>query len=154
MSLAQALWSVTGSPLSPMILQLRFSNSGLRPARYPSSVVQTGVKSFGCENRIAQPLPIHLWKLIGPSVVWASKSGATSPSLSDMGVSFRHAALPRACDGAENPGVHRMPYCRSGFQGTLRPADPPVKCTSEPGRAPYRCGGARGAHRIGAHRRA
>jgi hypothetical protein len=33
--------------LSPMIFVLRLSNSGLRRASYPSSVVQTGVKSFG-----------------------------------------------------------------------------------------------------------
>jgi len=41
-------------------------------------VVQTGVKFFGCENKIAQPSPIHSWKLMGPSVVSAEKSGATS----------------------------------------------------------------------------
>ena len=42
--------------------------------------MQTGVKSFGCENRTAQESPIQSWKLIGPSVVSASKSGAVSPS--------------------------------------------------------------------------
>jgi hypothetical protein len=41
-------------------------------------VVQTGVKSFGCENRIAHPSPSHSWKLIVPSVVAAVKSGALS----------------------------------------------------------------------------
>ena len=40
--------------------------------------MQTGVKSFGCENRTAQESPIQSWNLIGPSVVWASKSGAVS----------------------------------------------------------------------------
>src|SRR5438067_12106559 len=44
---------------------------------YPSSVVQTGVKFFGCENRMAQPLPIHSWKLIFPWVVSAVKLGAS-----------------------------------------------------------------------------
>src|SRR5215471_7534126 len=43
---------------------------------YPSSVVHTGVKSLGCENRIAQPSPIQLWNSSGPSVVSALKSGA------------------------------------------------------------------------------
>ncbi len=62
----------------PMILQLRFSNSGCRPAMYPSSVVHTGVKSFGCENRMAQPLPIHSWKLMVPWDVSAMKLGASS----------------------------------------------------------------------------
>jgi hypothetical protein len=41
-------------------------------------VVQTGVKFFGCENKIAQPSPIHSWKLIGPSVVSAEKLGVSS----------------------------------------------------------------------------
>src|ERR1700745_4232392 len=46
---------------------------------YPSSVVQTGVKSFGCENKTAQELPIQSWNRIRPSLVSASKSGAVSP---------------------------------------------------------------------------
>src|SRR5665213_3268318 len=62
-----------------MILALRLSNSGLSRAIVPSSVVQTGVKSFGCENRTPQELPSHSWKRILPSVVSASKSGAVSP---------------------------------------------------------------------------
>src|SRR5579871_5549582 len=78
MSFCQREWSPTGSTLSPMILVLRFSNSGMSPAMYPSSVVHTGVKSFGCENRIAQPLPIQSWKLIVPWVVSAVKFGASS----------------------------------------------------------------------------
>ena len=41
--------------------------------------MQTGVKSFGCENSTAHESPIQSWKLIGPSVVSASKSGAVSP---------------------------------------------------------------------------
>src|SRR5262249_4975176 len=51
---------------------------------YPSSVVQTGVKSLGCENRIAQPSPIHSWKRIVPCVVSAVKSGASSFMRRDM----------------------------------------------------------------------
>src|SRR5712692_6034470 len=51
---------------------------------YPSSVVQTGVKFFGCENRMAQPFPIHSWKLIRPCVVSAVKLGASLLILSDM----------------------------------------------------------------------
>src|SRR5205814_8854611 len=46
---------------------------------YPSSVVHTGVKSFGCENKTAQELPTQSWKLIFPSAVSAWKSGAVSP---------------------------------------------------------------------------
>ena len=43
----------------PRTLVLRLSNSGLSLAMYPSSVVHTGVKSFGCENRMPHPFPIH-----------------------------------------------------------------------------------------------
>src|SRR3954471_14908719 len=69
----------TGSTLSPISLMPRLSNSPLSLASAPSSVVQTGVKSFGCENNSAQLLPIQSWNPIFPSVVSASKSGATAP---------------------------------------------------------------------------
>src|ERR1051326_2755335 len=88
MSPVYLLWLVTGSTLRPIIFVLRFANSGCRPAMYPSSVVHTGVKSFGCENRIAQPFPIHSWKLILPSVVSAVKFGASSFMRNDMVVSL------------------------------------------------------------------
>src|SRR6266567_5448275 len=67
-----------------MTLVLRLSNSGLSLAMYPSSVVQTGVKSLGCENRIAHLSPIHSWNRIVPSVVSAVKSGASSPMRTGM----------------------------------------------------------------------
>src|SRR5207244_3952733 len=51
---------------------------------YPSSVVQTGVKFFGCENKMAHPLPIHSWKLIRPCVVSAVKLGASLLILNAM----------------------------------------------------------------------
>src|SRR5207247_7649486 len=69
----------TGSTLRPISLTPRLSNSGFNFARAPSSVVQTGVKSFGCENKTAQELPIQSWNRTRPSVVSASKSGAVSP---------------------------------------------------------------------------
>src|SRR6478672_2504469 len=72
-------WRSTGSTERPISLTPRLSNSGFNLARAPSSVVQTGVKSFGCENSSAQLLPIQSWNLIFPSVVWASKSGAVVP---------------------------------------------------------------------------
>src|SRR3954454_8672466 len=74
----------TGSTLSPISLTPRLSNSGFNFASAPSSVVQTGVKSLGCENNSAQLLPIQSWNLILPSVVWASKSGAIAPIWSAM----------------------------------------------------------------------
>lgn len=65
---------------SPIIFTPRFSNSSFIRENAPSSVVQTGVKSAGCENRIAQLLPIHWWKSISPLVVWALKLGASQIS--------------------------------------------------------------------------
>src|SRR5215510_5283541 len=85
MSSAQRLCESVGSTLNPITLTPRFSKSGLLFATYPSSVVQTGVKSFGCENRTAQPSPIQSWKLIVPWVVSAVKSGLVSLIRRDIG---------------------------------------------------------------------
>src|SRR4029077_12467577 len=71
-----------------MIFTLRLSNSAFMRAIVPSSVVQTGVKSFGCENSTAHLSPIHWWKSIWPSVVWAVKLGAVSPIRNAMTVSY------------------------------------------------------------------
>ena len=62
-----------------MILQLRFSNSGLSVRARPSSVVHTGVKSLGWLKSTAQESPFQAWKEMGPWVVSAVKSGAMSP---------------------------------------------------------------------------
>jgi len=78
MSRAHFSWSPTESTDSSMIFTLRLSNSDLILARWPSSVVQTGVKSLGCENSTAHELPIQSWKRMRPAVVSASKSGAVS----------------------------------------------------------------------------
>src|SRR5262245_66270985 len=78
MSLAQRLWSSTGSADRPMIFTLRLSNSAFMRAMVPSSVVHTGVKSLGWENSTAHLSPIHWWKSICPSVVCALKLGAVS----------------------------------------------------------------------------
>src|ERR1700754_870714 len=67
-----------------MTLTLRLSNSGLSFATVPSSVVQTGVKSLGCEKRMAQPSPIHWWKSMVPWVVLAVKFGASELIRRDM----------------------------------------------------------------------
>src|SRR5665213_4047472 len=86
MSFAQPACLSTGSTLRPMTLALRFLKSGLSLATAPSSVVHTGVKSFGCENRMPQESPSHSWNLISPCVVLAVKSGAISPMRRDMEV--------------------------------------------------------------------
>src|SRR5215469_17697966 len=85
MSSAHLEWRSTGSTESPISLTPRLSNSGFNLATAPNSVVQTGVKSFGCENNSAQEPPSQSWNLILPSVVSASKSGATAPIGSAMG---------------------------------------------------------------------
>jgi len=59
MSLAHLSWSETGSTEIARIFVLRRSNSGLIRAMYPSSVVQTGVKSFGWENSTVHESPIQ-----------------------------------------------------------------------------------------------
>ena len=61
--------------------------------------MQTGVKSFGCEKSTAHESPIQSWKLIGPSVVCASKSGAVSPICSAIVPSLN------AVEGSVFPGV-------------------------------------------------
>src|SRR5258706_15312098 len=50
MSTAHLLRLATGSTERPMILTLRLSNSGLRRAMGPRSVVQTGGNAFGWED--------------------------------------------------------------------------------------------------------
>src|SRR3954470_12930112 len=79
MSRAHASWSPLESTDRPITFTFRRSNSGLIFAMYPSSVVHTGVKSFGCENSTTHESPIQSWNRIVPSVVSASKSGAVSP---------------------------------------------------------------------------
>src|SRR6266550_4246714 len=100
----------TGSTLRPMILTLRLSNSGLSLAMYPSSVVQTGVKSLGCEKSTPHELPSQSWKRIGPSVVVASKSGASVPIAS--GPVMVVASVPDICPPGRNPSLST--YAQSG----------------------------------------
>ena len=59
MSFSQRRWSATGSTDRPMTLTPRLSNSPFSRATAPSSVVQTGVKSLGCENSTAHEPSIH-----------------------------------------------------------------------------------------------
>src|SRR5215208_1860799 len=80
-----------------MIFTFRRSNSGLTFAMYPSSVVQTGVKSLGCENSTAHESPIHSWKRTGPSDVSASKSGAVSPIRNTASVATAVMSAPPFC---------------------------------------------------------
>jgi len=56
MSLAHLLWSLTGSIESPMIC-VPLVEFGLQLRHVPELGVHTGVKSLGCENRIAPFVP-------------------------------------------------------------------------------------------------
>src|SRR5487761_1701383 len=82
MSFDQLLCDSTESTLTPMSLVLRLAKSSLRFAKSPSSVVHTGVKSAGWENRIPQLSPRYSYRLMVPSVLSAVKFGAASPSCS------------------------------------------------------------------------
>src|SRR5215211_4544558 len=106
MSFAHASWSPAESTESPMIFTFRLSNSGLIFAMYPSSVVHTGVKSLGCENRTTHESSIHSWKLIGPSVVSAWKSGAVSPMVNAIESS---SSLPQAVISQERRPMISLP---------------------------------------------
>ena len=88
MSPTQPLCEATGSTESAITLTLRLSNSALSLATRPSSVVQTGVKSAGCENSTPHLSPSHSWNLIFPSVESCSKSGAMLPMWRAMGFSL------------------------------------------------------------------
>src|SRR5450432_1015453 len=79
MSPAHFLCEVTSSTLTAISLTPRLPNSSFSLEARPSSVVHTGVKSFGCENKIPQLLPSHWWKAMGPSVDSWLKSGAMLP---------------------------------------------------------------------------
>src|SRR5246127_2664653 len=104
----------TGSTLSPINLTPRLSNSGFSLASAPSSVVQTGVKSFGCENSTAQELPIQSWNLILPSVVWASKSGAVSLIASAI-THLRRAVVMGKCQAVYRALRDRHPGGANGL---------------------------------------
>src|ERR1700728_1235796 len=128
MSFFQPLWDSTESTERPMILALRLSNSPLALAKAPSSVVQTGVKSFGWENSTPHELPSHSWKLIVPSVVSAVKSGAMSPR--------RTAMSPPAVvlwSGADRLPLRRLwPDC-SGPTTNCRPPESALPLGEYPG---------------------
>src|SRR5215475_11803126 len=99
MSCDHLVWLETGSTDSPMIFTPRLSNSGLILAMVPSSVVHTGVKSFGCENRTHHELPIQSWNRMWPCVVSAVKSGAVLPIKSVISNSpWSDGALTRESD--------------------------------------------------------
>src|SRR6266446_785049 len=86
MSTAHLLWLATGSTESPMILTLRLSNSGLRRAMVPSSVVQTGVKSFGWENSAAHE---KNFKIARRNVVPLCRRGADVQAIEPAGAHVR-----------------------------------------------------------------
>lgn len=79
MSLIHALWESALLADNPINFTSRLANSGSSLAKAPNSVVQTGVKSSGCENNTAHESPKYSWNEIGPLEVSAVKSGAVDP---------------------------------------------------------------------------
>jgi hypothetical protein len=66
------IWIASGRySTRPIICTPRASNSGFNFAKAPSSVVQTGVKSAGCENNTVHFPVMNLWKSRSPCVVFA-----------------------------------------------------------------------------------
>ena len=79
-SSSHSLCDLTGSTDKVATKQSSASSSSYFRARRPISVVQTGVKSAGWENRIAHLPFFHSWKdSKGPWVVSAPKSGTMFP---------------------------------------------------------------------------
>lgn len=79
-SSSHSLCDLTGSTDKVATKQSSASSSSYLRARRPISVVQTGVKSAGWENRIAHLPFFHSWKdSKGPWVVSAPKSGTIFP---------------------------------------------------------------------------
>src|SRR5882724_1020358 len=107
---------------------------------YPSSVVQTGVKFFGCENRMAQPFPIHSWKLIRPCVVSAVKLGASLlilNAITHLPIVWNRQTIVRSrCPtfAANEPQCNLADARRHQERGHLHPAKrpPPSLCASRP----------------------
>jgi len=101
------MWLWIESTDSPMSLQPRVANSPERRANSESSVVQTGVKSAGCENRMIHLPSCHSENLIVPCVVTAVKSGANSPILGIAPEIASDMSTP-----SSNEGLRRRDYSR------------------------------------------
>ena len=80
MSFAHLPWLSAGSTDRPIGFTCRLSHSPFSRATSASSVVQTGVKSFGWLNSTPHEPPSQSWNLMRPWVVSCSKSGAIWPS--------------------------------------------------------------------------
>src|SRR3954451_9152691 len=111
MSSDQPLCLSSGSTDRPRIFTLRLSNSGFMAAIVPSSVVHTGVKSFGCENRTPQLSPRYSCRSIVPSVDSAVKLGASSPKRNAMCVPLVVVGF----DGRLRPVVDELRVQKSGL---------------------------------------
>src|SRR5258708_36184926 len=125
-SLISLIHSLCDSALSTdnaIVFTLRFSNSPASFAVKPSSVVQTGVKSAGCENSTPQLSPSQSWNLMRPTLDSCSKSGAISPrrrlilQLLDCIRTFRASIRPRRAAKVQHTGgtVNNEPTSRHYF---------------------------------------
>ena len=76
MSLTQRSCEPSGSTDKPMTFASRLSNSPFRRQTSPGSVVQTGVKSFGCEERSPR-------LCAGQRQLWPQRDGLATPGPGD-----------------------------------------------------------------------
>src|SRR3546814_15201468 len=130
MSCSQSRCESTGSTDRPIVFTPRWSHSGRRRSTSPSSVVQTGVKSFGWLKKSPQDDPSHSWKRMGPFVLSCSKSGAIWPSgmvmlhllLADY-CSRHRGQLQQGCFGRgkkDLPSPTRNPHQTRGDVGVVK----------------------------------
>merc|ERR1711907_926573 len=72
-------WESASSTLSAATLQLRAANSPDRLLKRPSSVVHTGVKSAGCEQRHSHEPSLYSYRSNGPKLDSPCTLGIASP---------------------------------------------------------------------------
>ena len=85
MSAIQRSCSSAPSTLRPMTLTPRLLHSSSSLAVAPNSVVQTGVKSAGCEKSTHQLSPMNSWKRIGAH---AGRGGEVGDAVADADVAL------------------------------------------------------------------
>ena len=121
-SLSQVLCESTGSTDSVATLTLRCVNHSYLSASRPISVVQTGVKSAGCEKSTHQPSPIHSWKDgQSPCVVLQEKSGTMLPRRITPARTHAFRIHPLHADGAQRTCMQRgSAHHRSSSRGRAR----------------------------------
>src|SRR5271165_3708418 len=109
----QAMCEYTLSTELPISCTLRLTKSSCRFENSTNSVVQTGVKSAGCEKSTTHlPLEVKSVSFSVPCVLLASKSGATSLMrgiLASLMVSSRNLLAETCCENLSDAGRNSQP---------------------------------------------